>query len=205
MRCLRCGTEHEEDRSFCSSCARRMKEPLEDTPYLHTQIVLPNRQATPAPKRPEPKKEGKKHPWGWILTAVLSILLCATLLLQGGWYFGAWLKTQAALQETERERLELQETLALLEGHLAEAMQSNIDLQKEYSELEAELIRTQVNFVDLQQKLQELSRHIVFLKDEEATVFHRQGCVKLDMDSFRALIRDDAVRKGYTPCELCLP
>ena len=205
MYCLRCGEKAEEGRSFCKKCAERVQKPLEDSPYLPTKITLPNRRANPVPKRTEPKKERKKRPWAWILSALFLGILSFSLLMQGGWYFGAWLKTQAALQQTEKERAALQEELAVLQEKLAETRQSNTELQKAFDELETELVRNQISLVDLQQKLQNISRFIVFLEDEEATVFHRQGCVRWNTDDFLAMIRDEAVQKGYTPCELCLP
>ena len=204
MHCLRCGVEFEGTQSFCKGCAARMREPLEDSPYLHTQIILPNRRSAPAPKRPEPKKEGKKRPVRWILSTVLLALLCVALLAQGGWYFGAWLKTQAALKQTERERALLQREFALLQETLAEATQLNTELQITVSSLEEALVSAQIDLVDLQQKIQELSQRIVFVEEGETT-FHKQGCIKFRANEFRALIRDEAISKGFDPCELCLP
>ena len=204
MHCLRCGAKMEGTRSFCSTCAERTQKPLESSPYLPPQVNLPNRQAAPAPKRTEPKKEGKKRPIRWILSTALLSLLCVALLLQGGWYFGSWIKTQAALKQTERERALLQQELDLLQESLAKAETQNEELQTALDRLEAELSEAHIQLVDLQQKIQSLSQRIVFL-DEGNTTFHKQGCVKFRGNDFQALIRDDAIGKGYDPCELCLP
>lgn len=206
MRCLRCGAKTEENRSFCDGCAERVRDPLEDSPYLHTQIVLPTRRARPVPKRPEPKKEQKKRPWGWILWTVLLGMLCIALLLQGSWYFASQLKTQASLRQAETERAALEQELQSLKEAVSELELENAAFEKEVAALQGELSAAQIDMVDLMQKIQTLSQQIVFVEEtDDSNRFHRQGCVKFDARDFRAFVRDDAVRKGYEPCELCLP
>ncbi len=207
MLCLRCGTEFEGTQSFCKACAAKMQEPLEDSPYLHTQIVLPNRRPAPAPKRPDPKKEKKEkkeRPLRWILSTLFLGLLCIALLLQGGWLFGQWLKGQSELGRAETQRAALQQEIDLLQAQLAEAEQTNVELKAAVDRLETELVLSQIDLVDLQQKIQVLSQQIVFV-DEGETTFHKQGCVKFEAEEFRAWIRDEAISRAYEPCELCLP
>lgn len=204
MHCLRCGTKTEENRSFCDGCAHRMREPLEDSPNLPTKISLPNRQEKPAPKRPEAKKERKKRPWRWILSTLLLFLFCTALLLQGGWYFTAWLNNEAKLGQMAREQEALQTEIATLKDNLSQAEQDNMQLRELVNSLNAELANAQIELVDLQQKISYMSQSIVFV-NEKSGVFHRSDCVGLDTREFTAYVKDDAVQKGHTPCELCLP
>lgn len=85
MKCLRCGRDAVKG-SFCESCQPLVQEPLHDSSYLHTQIVLPVRREQPIVKKNEPKKERKRRPWKLIVSTVLLSLLCAALILQGGFY-----------------------------------------------------------------------------------------------------------------------
>lgn len=108
MKCLRCGRDSKQGSSFCTSCAPTVQEPLRESSYLNTQIVLPTRKEQPIVKKAEPKKERKRRPWGLILTTTFLSLLCVALLLQGAFYaYGkAQLRTQldSALTSASEDR-----------------------------------------------------------------------------------------------------
>lgn len=85
MNCLRCGTEIDAEQVFCPDCQADMaKSPVEPG----TVILLPRTKDAPAPKKlphrriPTPEEQMKtlkKHvkilALGWLITAVLLVLL----------------------------------------------------------------------------------------------------------------------------------
>lgn len=65
MNCLRCGKRIAEGREFCDDCLVTVGEPLTDSPYLSTRIVLDRERVEP-PKKPEappltPAQEAQKQ------------------------------------------------------------------------------------------------------------------------------------------------
>ena len=82
MNCLRCGTQIAENAMFCENCKKTVSEPLQETAYLNTQIILPVRkpqpQQTKATRKAERKPEEKK-PVGKGLLVFVSVL-CVLLL-----------------------------------------------------------------------------------------------------------------------------
>ena len=91
MKCLRCGRETEEGASFCKECLKEAGKPLEESPYLSTQIVLPTRRPRPqTPSLPTASKKSKKSKRGARpvksrkgLIASVCILSVFCLLLTG--------------------------------------------------------------------------------------------------------------------------
>ena len=105
MKCLRCGRDATQG-SFCESCRPTVQEPLRESSYLHTRIVLPTRKEQPIVKKPEPKKERKRRPWGLIFSTALLSLLCAALLLQGAFYAYGKAQLQMELDKAVSEASE---------------------------------------------------------------------------------------------------
>ena len=205
MHCLRCGRKIEEEFSFCDSCTELVREPLEETPNLSMNIVLTPPRAIPVIKRTEPKKERKKRPIGWIFTTILSFLLCASVLLQGGWYYKCWMTEKTELEQMSAKTAALQAEIDTLTEALSKSAGDNTQLEALLNGLQQDLSDAQVNLVDLEQKILHMSQSIVFLNDEDDHTFHRSGCVRFYNRDFLAYIKDDAVQLGYEPCELCLP
>ena len=58
MNCLRCGRQIPDGASFCEECAKTVSQPLEESPYLSSRVILPVRKAGPA--RPTQPKAAKK-------------------------------------------------------------------------------------------------------------------------------------------------
>ena len=205
MHCLRCGRKMEEEFSFCDSCTELVQEPLEETPNLTTNIILSPPRAVPVIKRAEPKKERKKRPVGWIFTVALLFLVCAALVLQGGWYYRSLVAERSELEQMAAKTAALQEDIDALTDALSKSTQENAQLETLLNSLQQDLSDAQVELVDLEQKILHLSQSIVFLNDEDDETFHRSGCVRFYSRDFLAYIKDDAVQLGYAPCELCLP
>ena len=135
MKCLRCGRDAEKG-SFCESCHPLVEEPLRDSSYLYTQIVLPTRREQPIVKKPEPKKERKRCPWGWMIATVLLFLLCTALFLQGAFYaYG-----KARLHRTlEQERVSASEDREDLEFMRDEVVFLQDDGTKRYHKYDCPL------------------------------------------------------------------
>lgn len=204
MKCLRCGAKIQEEHSFCDGCADRVRVPLENTPYLSTRVTLPNRQERPVPKRPDPKKEQKKRPWRWIFSTLLFFLLSAALLLQGGWYFTAWLNNEAELGRMHQQNQTLQDKIAFLEDRLSQAEQEAVQVQTILSGLESDLSDTQQVLAALQEKIEASSLLVVFVNHEE-DIFHRLDCESFVAHECSAYMREYAEQRGFQPCELCRP
>ena len=118
MKCLRCGRDASQESSFCETCAEAVKEPLRESSYLHTQIVLPTRKPQPIVKKAEPKKERKRRPWKLIVATALLSLLCAALLLQGVFYAYRSLQLRAELESVQSSAEKTQEAVDFLDEHL---------------------------------------------------------------------------------------
>ena len=114
MKCLRCGRDSEEKSSFCTECAQTVKEPLRESSYLNTQIVLPTRKEQPIVKKAEPKKERKRRPWGWMVSTVLLGLVCMALLLQGAFYAYGKARLRTELDRAQNAVVQEQEDLEFL-------------------------------------------------------------------------------------------
>ena len=123
MKCLRCGKEMKTKGSFCADCNATTVVPLEDSPYLQKQIVLPQRKPVQKPKKPEVKKQRKPETKPRRLFCILLCLICITLLLQLGYVLREQQKYRAEiarLQSVEDECVLLTDKLRQAEVRILE-------------------------------------------------------------------------------------
>lgn len=91
MHCMKCGREISEDQVFCATCL----ELMEQNPVRHDVVVqipirkdLSAKKYTPRKKVPTPEEQiqvlRRKNRW---LTAILSLLLCVSVLLAAMSYY----------------------------------------------------------------------------------------------------------------------
>ena len=97
MKCLRCRKEAADGASFCEECLKKVSLPLQQSPYLNTQINLNARKvhrAAQAPAAPAPAlSEGKKRSRKGLVSAVVILSILCLVLAAGCLYFSAelWL------------------------------------------------------------------------------------------------------------------
>lgn len=206
MKCLRCGREIEAGKTFCSECIPAVQVPLEDSPYLNTQVVLPVRTAQPAAKKPDTKKERKRRPWKCIILSCMLSLLCAALLLQCGYLTLEHRRDQASLaslQELTQEQARLSKALKD-----AEAEKQSLALQIEQAQAQEKsaqdaLAAAQEQLVDQEQRLSFFAENIVFMQDDDTGYYHSYDCTEFLRSGYRVLSRTEAELQNYTPCPLC--
>ncbi|MBE6927086.1 MAG: hypothetical protein E7467_01125 [Ruminococcaceae bacterium] len=92
MQCLRC--QRKSEASFCAECLKTVAQPLEDSPYLNTQIHLPTKrpirtvEAAPQPEVEVP--QSRRGLVGLLLAVtILSLILAAAC---------AWLARQEIVE-----------------------------------------------------------------------------------------------------------
>lgn len=127
MNCIRCGTQITDNAMFCESCEKTVSEPLQESAYLNTQILLPVRKAPqPRPAQPKPvRKPEEEKPRGRGKLAVLTVL--CLLLLAGALFVGTlYLSGRseiAALEEKaaalEKDNSKLQRAVDFSDAHAA--------------------------------------------------------------------------------------
>lgn len=184
MYCLRCGREVPDGMSFCNECAKTVREPLEESPYLSTRIILPAQAAAvrtppkPAKKLPE-KKQERKGARRLTVAVVLLSLLCALLATGCGYgvklYLGKAREHKLLLaQQEENEHLKGQLTQkdGELENQKEKVSQLSAQLtekEREITKLEQEInaYRMQGSEVDL--SLRELQEDNLQLTEENKT------------------------------------
>lgn len=89
MNCLRCGREAEG--AFCKVCAAHVREPLRESPYLSTRVLLPERREA------RKAEEGHSHRWErrprnpLLLPVILLAALCVGLAALCVCFFFGWL------------------------------------------------------------------------------------------------------------------
>lgn len=133
MNCIRCGRIVPDGVTFCDECLGITSAPLEESEYLNTRVVLPQKKAVPAVKKDSKssKKSGKTHtyvktqqkdavakakPRGGLIAAVVILSLvsvaCLTALAFGAKYVmsNSFTRTQNQLRSAQEanERLEHQ-------------------------------------------------------------------------------------------------
>lgn len=127
MNCIRCGTQITDNAMFCESCEKTVSEPLQESAFLNTQILLPTRKAQPPrPAQPKPvRKPEEEKPRGRGKLAVLTVLcllLLAGALFVGTLYLGAR-SDAAALEERvaalEKDNSKLQRAVDFSDAHAA--------------------------------------------------------------------------------------
>lgn len=175
MNCIRCGTEIADNALFCESCEKTVSEPLVESPYLNTQLLLPLRKAQQprpaqpkAPRKPERKPEEEKPRGRGAIAffALLSLLVLAGALFVGTLYLGA-----------RNDIAALQEQVAALE--------------KENSKLQRA-----VDFADA---------NAAFVPNDGTGYYHTGDCIYFDKSSFMVYNLNTAVARGYEPCPYCHP
>lgn len=128
MYCLRCGRQIADNATFCESCEKTVDEPIKESAYLSTQILLPVRkpqQPRPAQTKPARKSEEEKKPRGRGAIAFLSVvcvLLVVAGLLVSTLYLGKR-SENAALEETitalEKDNSKLRRAVDFTDAHAA--------------------------------------------------------------------------------------
>lgn len=180
MYCLRCGREIAAGMSFCDECAKTVREPLEESPYLNTRIILPAQAAVKAPSKPAKKLPEKKqeHKGSRRLTiaVVLLSILCALLAAGCGYgvklYFAkAHEHTLLLSQQDENERLMAQITQKddELEKQKEKVTQLSAQLsekEREVTKLEQEINAYRMQGSEIDQSLRELQEDNLALTEE---------------------------------------
>jgi hypothetical protein len=122
MKCLRCGKELSGTGAFCEACSVTVAEPLTPSPYLNTKISIPKRKPAAKPKKPEGKKSsGRDLSRPRVAVCLVTILLCAFLLLQLYYSYGRYTKAEAEvarLRSVEDECVHLTDLLRQAEGRI---------------------------------------------------------------------------------------
>lgn len=177
MYCLRCGTEIAENALFCGNCEKTVSEPLQESAYLNTQILLPVRRAQqPRPAQTKtarkserkPEEEGKSRGRGAIafLSAVCVLLLAGALFI--GMLYLSGRNNVAALQEQVAA------------------------LEKDNSKLQRAVDFTDVN--------------AAFVPNDGTGYYHTGDCILFDKTgSFMVYNVNTAIARGYEPCPYCHP
>lgn len=122
MNCLRCGREIPEDWMFCDECWEKVRQPLEPSPYLNTQIQLPNRSKQPvkaAPTRGSKRAErrferAENGTGGSALTVFLGVLCVLAIgfgLVMSLLYLDQRSDSRQEIAEISAERDGLQERI----------------------------------------------------------------------------------------------
>ncbi|MBQ3357063.1 MAG: hypothetical protein IJG45_08155 [Oscillospiraceae bacterium] len=175
MNCIRCGKTIPDNTLFCEDCEKTVSEPLQESAYLNTQILLPVRKAQqprPAQTKPVRKAERKgeeetpRRRGTIAFLTVVCLLLLAGALFVGTLYLGA--KSDAA---------SLEERVAALE-------KDNSKLQRA------------VDFADA---------HAAFVPNDGSGYYHTGDCIYFDKSSFMVYNVNTAKARGYEPCPYCHP
>ncbi len=224
MNCLRCGSEVSGSSSFCPDCAALVSQPLEDSPYLNTQITLPTRVPQPA-KKQESKKISFKYSVKKFFLRFTMTLLSLALLLYSGYSLIYQYRTRqelSRLRETEQAYLQqsdtlsraqtslqdlaqqvesLNESIALLQQELAQAQADNVDLQAKLAFAEGERDTLTAELTALVEKTSFLDSTFCFVLDDG--YYHSYDCDSFTAERFRPYSISQAEAIGYDPCPLC--
>lgn len=148
MYCLRCGREIPDGASFCETCEKTVRVPLEDSPYLSTRVILPTQtaaaKAPPKPAKSPEKKPERKRSRGLIVAVVLLSLLCVLLAaacVYGVKYYYGTVREHTLLLAQQEENERLQHQLTEKDNELAEQQERNTQLSEELTEKKREITR----------------------------------------------------------------
>lgn len=180
MYCLRCGREIPEGLSFCNECAKTVREPLEDSPYLNTRIILPTQAAVKAPSKPAKKLPEKKQECKGshrlLIAVVLLSILCALLAVGCGYgvklYFAkSHERTLLLAQQDENERLKAQITqkddeLGKQKEKVTQLSAQLTEKEREVTKLEQEINAYRMQGSEIDQSLRELQEDNLQLTEE---------------------------------------
>ena len=173
MNCLRCGRQIPDGASFCEECAKTVSQPLEESPYLSSRVILPVRKAgsarfaaPKAAKKTErkPEQAPKRSRGAVAFLSVVVFLLMALVLGVSLLYLNGNRDTAALEQQVS----ELEEKTARLEREKA--------------------------FVD------ERTAYVSF---DGTGLYHCSDCVYFDRTSFTVYDINTAKARGLSPCEYC--
>lgn len=173
MNCLRCGREISDEKTFCDACWETVREPLQPSPYLNTQILLPSKRKTvkaaPAKSgaKPEKKNEKANRKTSGALTVFLGALCVLVLVVA--------LVMSLFYLDLRNERVET----------LAQAAQ----LEKEN-----ELLGSRIDFV---------SQSMVLVDPEGERYYHRVDCPLANIEDCELVRLRTAQMRGYQPCPEC--
>lgn len=223
MNCLRCGTQIAENALFCENCKKTVGEPLQESAYLNTQILLPVRKAQPPrPAQNKPAKkterkqeeEGKPRGRGAIaFLTVLCLLLLAGALFVGTHYLdgkrnNAALAEQVSALEKQTAALEdrasaLAEQAAALEEQTAALEEQSAAQEERRTALEEEIAGLKMDNAELQRALDFINDNAAFLPNDGSYLYHAGSCTHFDRTSFIVYSVDTAIAFGYRPCPYC--
>lgn len=181
MYCLRCGREIPDGGSFCEECAKTVREPLEESPYLSTRVILPTQAGAAAKTPPKPvklpeKKQERKGTHRLKVAVVWLSLLCALLAAACGYgvklYFdSAQEHTLLLLQQEENWRLQSQ--LSNKDNEITEQKDKVSQLSARLTEAEDEITRLEqmlntyrIQGSEIDQSLRELQEDNLQLTEE---------------------------------------
>lgn len=173
MNCLRCGREIDEKQSFCDSCSKTVSEPLQESPYLSAQVVLPTRRvqsAKPAPQKNAKRAEhrSERHTEGGSRRALAPLcLMCFILAAVAVLLSLFFLRTREENKALQEKAVLLQEENEKLSGYLEKANGS-----------------------------------YVLADPEEPRRYHSFTCREAGSNCL-ILQPFVAARQGYTPCPVC--
>ena len=173
MNCLRCGRQIPDGTSFCEECAKTVSQPLQESPYLSSRVILPVRKAGPsrsavpkAAKKTERKQEqaARRSRKAVAFLSIVVFLLMALVLGVSLLYLNG-----------NRDTAALEQQVSALE-------EKNARLEREKA------------FVD---------EHTAYVSFDGTGLYHCSDCVYFDRSSFTVYDVNTAKARGLTPCEYC--
>lgn len=198
MYCLRCGRKVAEGASFCEECAKTAGQPLQESPYLSTRILLPNRQTLPA-KRPETRERkaeavAKRRSRKLVVAVVLLSIFCAALAGLcgvGGLRYYEWVQDNRR-SPVQTENLRLNDEIKTYAAQVEALNEKLAELEEELQELPA--LKKKSDFIDT---------HVVFVENDGTGYYHSYDCEQFEKQSYWAYSTNLAISEGFTPCPEC--
>lgn len=173
MNCIRCGREISDDLTFCDACREAVSQPLKESPYLNTQVILPSRQrrGKTAPvkggKKTEKKTNKEEQKTGHALSVflgVLCVLVLAFALVVSMFYL-----------ELRNERVEKQ--------------------------AEADAFARSNSF--LTERIAFVNKSLVLVTSDGEKYYHCVDCPSISTENCEVLRLTTVQMRGYEPCPDC--
>lgn len=189
MNCLRCGKKVPEGCTFCEACQQVVSRPLEPSPYLSTQVVIPKKRPRPQPVKAGKKAEKRTEKAAPSKAAIpvlagLCLLLAGMLAMLTLYLFDLYpLKAEAADLKTQLQTLQ-EENQALQEDNQALTRQQEDNLRR-------------------QAALEEIGRQYVFVGPTKGSMYHHPDCPYAQMEGRKIMVLPVAILRGYHPCPEC--
>lgn len=173
MNCLRCGREIPEKQTFCEECWKTVNQPLKQSPYLNTQIILPTRRKSvkAAPVKSGAKNEKKSEKAERRTNSALTMFLGALCIL----VLVFSLVISLFYLELRNERIE---TLSMA-----------AELEKEN-----QLFSSRMDYI---------SKSMVFVDPNGERFYHRMDCPLVEVEGCEIIRLRTAQMRGYQPCPEC--